>query len=218
MKRLLSRLSGSLTSGVRALLLVLTVSYLASFTGRVLRIYDLHHWLALDPASFWKGYVWQVFTYPLVPEGLINFIVNAILIVWLGKQLERMWSRSELWSYCLLVATGGGTAKLLLSSWSSPPLMGTTAIVFGLLAAWLRLFGQERVILWSVWDTTILRAGLLMIAIGLLLMLFSAGLIETLVAFCGGLTGWLYLSLRWKLNREQPGQLTESRRIRRLEL
>jgi len=218
MKRFLSRLSGLLTPGVRVLLVVLTVSYLVAVIGSVLRVYDLYRWLALDPSAFLKGCVWQIFTYPLVPEGLMNFIFNAIAIVWLGRQLEREWSRRELWSYCLLAATGAGVAKLLLSSWNESSLTGSAGIVFGMLVAWLRLFGHEKVILWSVWETTILRVGFLMTATGLLLMLFTAGLVDTLVMFCGGLTGWLYLSVRWKLNRERPGQIAESGRIRRLEL
>jgi membrane associated rhomboid family serine protease len=218
MKRFLSRLSGLLTHGVRVLVVVLTVSYLVAVIGSVLQVYDLYRWLALAPAAFWKGCLWQVFTYPLLPEGLINFIFNTIAIVWLGRQLEREWSRRELWSYCLLTATGAGAAKILLSSWNGFPLVGTAGIVFGMLVAWLRLFGHKKVVFGSVWETTILRAGLLMIAVGLLLMLFTAGLIDTLVMFCGGLVGWLYLSLRWKLNREQPSQVAESGRIRRLEL
>lgn len=218
MKRFLSQLSGLLTPGVRVLLIVLSISYLVAVIGSVSRFYNSYLWLALDPAVFWKGCAWQIFTYPLLPEGLVNFIFNTIAIVWLGRQLEREWSRWELWSYCLLAATGSGTAKLLLSSWNGYPLVGTAGIVFGLLTAWLRLFGHEKVMLWSIWETTIGRVGLLMTAIGLLLMLFTAGWVNTLVMFCGGLTGWLYLSLRWKLNREQPGQLTESGRIRRLEL
>jgi membrane associated rhomboid family serine protease len=218
MKRFLSQLAGLLTPGVRVLLVVLIVPCLVAIIGNALKIYNLYRWLALDPSSFWKGYMWQVFTYPLVPEGLGNFIFNMIAIVWLGRQLEREWSRWELWSYCLLAAGGAGAAKLLLSSWNPYPLTGSSGIVFGMLAAWLRLFGHEKVVFCSVWETTILRAGLLMTALGLLLMLFSGGLINTLVVFCGGLAGWLYLSLRWKLNREQPGQLTESGRIRRLEL
>jgi membrane associated rhomboid family serine protease len=218
MKRFLSRLSGLLTPGVRGLLVTLTVSYLIVIIGNALGIYDLRHWLALNPSAFWKGCIWQVFTYPLLPEGFLNLVFNMIAIMWLGGQLEREWSRWELWSYCLLAATGSGAAKIALSSWSGAPLTGTAGIVFGMLAAWLRIFGHQKVSFGSLWETTILRAGLLMTAVGLLLMLFSAGLIDTLVIFCGGLAGWLYLSLRWKLNREQPGQLTESGRIRRLEL
>jgi membrane associated rhomboid family serine protease len=218
MKRFLYRLSGLFSPGVRVLLFVLSASYLIAVIGSVSGIYNSYRWLALNPFAVWKGYVWQVFTYPLVPEGLVIFIFNAIAIVWLGRQLEREWSRWELWSYCLLTATGAGMAKLFLSPWNGYPLMGTAGIVFGLLAAWLRIFGHERAVFWSVWDTTILQAGLVMTAVGLLLMLFTAGWVDALVMFCGGLTGWVYLSLRWKLNREQPGQLTESGRIRRLEL
>jgi membrane associated rhomboid family serine protease len=218
MKRFLFRLFGLLTPGVRVLLLVLTAFYLAAVVGSVLRVYDLYRWLALDPSAVWKGCVWQLFTYPLLPEGFIYFIFNAIAIVWLGRQLEREWSRWELWSYCLLAATGAAAAKLLLSSWNGYPLTGTAGIVFGMLVAWLRLFGHERVMFLSLWETTVLQTGLLMIAVGLLLMLFNARWVDTLVMFCGGLAGWLYLSLRWKLNREEPGQVTESERIRRLEL
>jgi membrane associated rhomboid family serine protease len=200
------------------LLVVLVVLYLVAVAGRTLKIGNLYDWLALNPSAFWKGRVWQVFTYALLPAGFLDLIFNVIAIIWLGGQLEREWSRWELWSYCLLAATGTGMAKLSLSSRSGFPMVGASGVAFGLLVAWLRLFGNRRISLWSVWETTVLRAGLLLMALYVLLTVSSVGVVNAVIMFGGGLTGWLYLSLRWTWNRAQPSRLAKSERIRRLEL
>ena len=97
-------------------------------------------------------------------------------------------------------------------------IVGPAPVVYGLLIVWMRLSGHERVQVWFGGETTVFRVGLVLMALSAVFMLSCAGWVNTLAVLCGALAGWLYLSLRWKLNRARPDHLVESQRIRRLEL
>ena len=218
MRRFWLRYSGSLASGVRTILFIMAAAYIAAWVGRILNAYDLQRWLALNPTAFWAGRVWTVVTYVLVPAGLMNSIFNLLLIGWLGSCLEKMWSRWELWTYCLLTVVAGGATKLLFARFDPTLLIGAMPMACGLVVAWLRLRGHERVQLWLLGETTVLFMGLIMLAAWAVFLWLNAGRISAVIVLAAAFCGWLYLSLRWKLNREQPGRPVESQRMRRLEL
>jgi len=207
-----------LTAGVRVLLSLLASAYLAALLGRFTRTFDLYAWLALSPPAFWDGHVWQAVTYALLPAGFFDFVLNGVMLAWLGVWLERVWSRHELWIYCLLSALGAGLAKVVLMPHDPFLMAGTTAMVFGLLAAWARLFGHERVDVMGVWPMSARQAALLFAVISLLGMLPCAGPVNALVMLCGGITGWIYLAIRLKFIRAQPSQVVPNERIGKLEL
>jgi len=154
----------------------------------------------------------------LVPSGILDFLFNGVMIAWLGSFLERAWSRRELWSYCLVVTLGGGLIKVVLQPFTLSPLIGATPLVFGLLAARIRLSGAEQGFLGSMPEAPARRRILLVAAITFLLMAASAGLLNAGVMLGGGLVGWVYLSCRWKLNRMRQGEPVTAERIARLEL
>jgi len=218
MRRFWHRYVASLTLGVRVLLLVLAVLYLAAWTGKISRSYDLYGWLGLSPSAFWKGRLWTVVTYALLPAGLTDLLFSGFMIGWLGANVERAWSRWGLWSYCALTAAGGGVAKILLARFDPSLITGPAPVVYGLLVAWMRLSGHERVLAWFGGETTVFRVGLVLMALSVVFLLSSAGWVNASIVLGGALAGWLYLSLRWKLNRARPDYPVESQRIRRLEL
>ena len=208
----------SLTPGVRAALGVLAVAYLAEVIGRWSSTYDLSAWLALSGPAFWKGRVWSVVTFVLLPAGLLDFLFNGMMIACLGPLIERVWSRGELWSYCLITAVGAGLVKVVLQPANPALLTGTGPVVFGLLAAWARLYGREEIRLGFIWQTTARQAALVLAGITFLMMAARAGLVEAVVTLSGGLVGWLYLSLRWKVNLARRSRPVTSERMSRLEL
>ena len=197
---------------------VLAVAYLAEVIGRWSSAYDLSAWLAVSGPAFWKGRVWSVVTYVLLPAGIMDLLFNGMLIACLGPVIERAWSRGGLWSYCLITAAGAGLVKVVLQPSNPALLTGAGPVVFGLLAAWVRLYGQQEIRLGPIWQTTARRAALLLAAITFLLMAVSAGLVQAVVTLSGGLVGWLYLSLRWKVNLARHSRPVASERMSRLEL
>jgi len=218
MRSIWHRLLSSLTPGVRLALGVLAAAYLAEALGRWSSAYDLPSWLALSGPAFWKGRVWTAITYFLLPAGILDFLFNGMLIACLGPSIERLWSRGEFWSYCLITAAGAGLVKVMLQSSNPALLLGTGPVVFGLLAAWARLSGGQEIRLGFIGQTTARRAALVLAGITFLMLAARAGLVEAVVTISGGLVGWLYLSLRWKVNLARPSRAATSDRMSRLEL
>jgi membrane associated rhomboid family serine protease len=212
------RFLGALTPGVRALLFVLTVAYVAAVFGIFSRVYNLYPWLALDGPGFWKGKVWPVATYGLLPATLLDFLFNWLLILVLGTWLEKIWSRRQLWLYCLVCAIGSGIVKVTVQPSSPFAIVGTTPIVFGLLAAWGRLFGTEKIQFWLIWEMTIRQAAIVMMAVGFLLMLPCAGLVNATIMLCGAPAGLLFLWVQSKLLHSRASRPIVSERMGRLEL
>jgi membrane associated rhomboid family serine protease len=218
MRNFWQRLSASLTPGVRVLLGLLAAAYLAAVIGTMLHAYNLRGWLALSGPDLWRGQVWRLVTYALLPAGIMDFVMNSIALVILGGLLERHWSRGQLWLYCLVVVVGAGVAKVLLQSASPLPLTGAAPMMFGLLIAWGFLCGGEVINLLVFGPMTVWKLVLGAAVISLFILLLTAGLIAPLILAAGGLTGWLYLWLKHKWLMSRPGRVTRSERISRLEL
>ena len=87
------RILSELTPGVRVVLGLLTTGWLAAVVGQALAGFNLDHWLALSGPWFWHGEVWRLVTYALLPSGLMDFIMNGLAVILVGRLLERHWSR-----------------------------------------------------------------------------------------------------------------------------
>jgi membrane associated rhomboid family serine protease len=217
MRRFWNRFCAWLTPGVRTLLCILTVAYLATLLASFAHVCDLGGWLTLNSADFWRGQVWRMITYPLLPMSVLNFLVNAVMIIVLGRWLERHWSRGQLWTYCLIAVAGAGLVKVLLQPAGPLPLSGATPLVFGLLAALGWFSGPEKVSL-GFCEVTQRQAALLVGVIGFLMILFSAGLLQALILVSGGVVGLGYLWLRLKMLMRRESRVAKSERMSRLEL
>jgi membrane associated rhomboid family serine protease len=213
----MKRIFSAFTPGVRVLLALLGGCYVAALIGRHVG-FDLYSWLALSSRAFWSGAVWQAVSYTLLPAGLTDFLINGLMLVMLGIYVERVWSKKELWVYCIVCVAGAGLAKVLLQP-SSPVLMvGTTSVVLGLLVACARLFAGERMLLMGIWNMSVRTMALLMTILTLVTMFLCAGLLNTLIMLSGGVSGWIFLTVRWKIIGNRPCTVVNSERIGRLEL
>jgi membrane associated rhomboid family serine protease len=218
MKQIGNRLLERLTPGVRVLACLLVAVSLAAVIGKLSRAYDLYHCLVLSSPNFWNGQVWRLVTYPLLPVGVLDFVMNGLIIIMLGGLLERVWTRGEFWSYCAIPVVGTGLAKVILSFSSPAPLVGAGPLVFGLLAAWGCLLGHEQVPLGTFATMTVRQLALLAGAISMGVTVFTAGLVNAFLMLAGVLAGLLYLWLRAKLLMSRESRMVESGRINRLEL
>jgi len=218
MRNVWQRFLAALTPGVRVLLCLLAAVYLAAVIGREIHAFDLYGWFALSGPDLWRGQVWRLVTYALLPAGILDFVMNAIALVMLGGLLERHWSRGQLWLYCIVVVAGAGAAKVLLPFASPMPLTGTAPMMFGLLLAWGFLCGGEVINLLVFGQMTVWKLVLGASAVSLSIMMLTGGLGTALILAAGGLTGWLYLRLTHKWLMSRASRTTHSERISRLEL
>ena len=200
------------------LLSVLATAYLLEILGRASGAFSLTPWLALIPARILGGEVQRLLTYPLLTGGLLELIFTGILVGWIGSRVERAWSAGELLFYCGLCVLGAGLVRTALAPSGAEAVAGAPVLTLALLVAWARLFGHERLRLSSAWEIRRLHVA----AVLALLVLFSAyaaaGWKHAALFAASALTGWFYLSLRWKRNQSQPAAPVRSDRIHRLEL
>jgi membrane associated rhomboid family serine protease len=218
MRNAWQRFLAVLTPGVRVLLCLLAAVYLVAVIGRMIHAVDLYGWLALSGPDLWRGQVWRLVTYALLPAGIMDFVMNAIALVILGGLLERHWSRGQLWLYCLVVVAGAGAAKVLLQFSNPMPLTGAAPMMFGLLIAWGFLCGHEVINLVVFGQMTVWKLVLGAAVISLFIMVLTGGLGTALILAAGGLTGWLYLRLTHKWLMSRASRINRSERISRLEL
>lgn len=218
MRSLWQRFLVLLTPGVRMLLCLLVAAYLAAVIGNLVRAFNLSDWLALSGAKFWKGQLWRLVTYALLPAGIMDLVMNCLALVMLGGMLERHWSRTQLWIYCLVAVAGAGVAMVLLQFFTSTPVTGAAPMIFGLLVAWGVLSGREIINVLIFGEITVWKLVLCAAAISLAVIILSMGLVSALFLAAGGMTGWLYLWLNHKWLMSRSSNVAHSERITRLEL
>ena len=207
-----------LTPGVRMLLCLLVAAYLAAIIGNLVYAFNLSDWLALSGAKFWKGQLWRLVTYALLPAGIMDLVMNCLALVMLGEMLERHWSRTQLWLYCLVAVAGAGVTMVLLQFVTSTAVTGAAPMIFGLLVAWGFLSGREIINVPVFGEITVWKLVICVAAVSLAVISLSMGLVSALILAAGGLTGWLYLWLKHKWLMSRPSHMAHSERISRLEL
>jgi membrane associated rhomboid family serine protease len=217
-KRLWRQFLISLTPGVRILLCLLAAIYWLAVIGKLTRAFDLNDWLALSGQKFWRGQIWRLVTYVLLPAGILDFVMNSLALVMLGGLLERHWSRGELWLYCVVAAAGAGLAKVVLQLSSPLPLTGAAPMMFGLLVAWGFLCGRENISIVLYGTMRVWKLVLVAATVSFLIMFLTAGLFAAIILSAGGLTGFFYLWIKHKWLMNRAGRVVHSERINRLEL
>jgi membrane associated rhomboid family serine protease len=209
----------SLPFGARLMLLVYALGFPIALAGHYTHTFELYAWLGLSPARVWKGEVWRMFTYGFLPAGPVDWVVNVFWLFTLVGVLGRNWAALQFWGYCLLGIFAGAVPLVLLKSGMESYLAGTAGMIFALLVAWDWFYRRERLVLLGLGEISVRQAVVLIAIINSLILFFCCGgWFFMLAMWCGGVAGWLYLFVRWKLVMGKSGQQVRSERVARLEL
>ena len=117
------------------------------------------------------------------------------------------------WGYCLIGILGGVVPLLFILPAGVPVVVGSAPATFGLLAAWYRLCGHERLILHGLGPVSVRQAAIIIAALNAAIVYVGTGWKVMLCLMGGGLAVWLALSLhrRWNILRMQrasgPGRM-----------
>ena len=204
--------------GARVLVFAYALGWPLMLIGQKTRLIDLVQWLAFSPSLLWHGEVWTAFTYAFLSLGPLDWAVNLFWFATLVSVMCRDWSGTRLWIFCLLTAAAGALFVALLLPHLQGGLVGNAAMIFGLLGAWWKIYGNERLVLLGLGEVSVKQAALLIGAIELLVLFFSVGWQITLAMLGGGAAGWLWLLVGRKRQLAKPAEPVESERIARLEL
>src|SRR5262249_21372850 len=142
--------------------------------------------------------------------------INFFWLVSLVPVFARDWSGPGFWSYTLLCSFAGALPLTLAShggGWA-----GACAVVFGLLVAWDRLYGRERVLLLGIGELSVRQAAVVVALIYTTILFLCNGWFVTVAMLCGGVAGWIYFLVQGKRVLRGSARVLNSDRMARLEL
>jgi len=219
MKNLFKNLFTSLPLGPRLIVLIYAVAFPVAYAGNAAHAFNLYAWLGLCPALVWKGQVWRMLTYGLLPAGPVDWLLGTFWLATLASILGRNWTSLGFWGYCLLGVFGGALPIVIFLPGMTGYFAGSAAMVFALLVAWDWFYKNERLILLGLGEISARQAVILIAIINSVVLFFScAGWFLMVAMWCGGVAGWLWLAARLKLLHGKPPQQMRSERVARLEL
>jgi membrane associated rhomboid family serine protease len=218
MKAVFRNFLSALPNGAYLLLLLYAVGFPLVMAGHYARAFELDQWLDLSPALVWRGEIWRLVSYAFLPNGVIDWVVSLFWMATLVAVLGRNWSTRELWTFSLIAIVAGALVVVVLRPGMQMGVVGNGALIFGLLAAWYRLYGRERIVMLGIGEMSVRQAAVIIALIEALVSFFCIGWFATLAMMCGGGAGWLYLALRGKHALNRRSRSVDSQRIARLEL
>lgn len=101
--------------------------------------------LAFTSGDLDAGRWWSVGTYALVQPSTMLLAMNLYALVLFGPRLERSWGSRRLAGFVALAALGGWVAHLFVGG--GQPLLGASAIGFGVMGAYALRWGNEERVL-----------------------------------------------------------------------
>jgi membrane associated rhomboid family serine protease len=115
---------------------------------------DILAYMVLTKAAITKGYIWQLLTFQFLHAGFLHVFFNCLALYFIGKALEiSLPTRHWLGIYFGAGLAGGilhATGNAVLPYHFPAPVVGASAGVSGLLAAFSFLYPQQEIYLWFV--------------------------------------------------------------------
>jgi Uncharacterized membrane protein (homolog of Drosophila rhomboid) len=104
--------------------------------------------LALWPVGSPQFHWWQTLSYAFVHGGLLHLIVNMLALVSFGPALERAWGK---WRFLACYATAAVIGGLAQGLTVQQPIVGASAALFGLFAAYVVGKPKARIVTLFPW-------------------------------------------------------------------
>jgi len=111
---------------------------------------NLSNYLGLSSGRFFNGYVYQLFTYPLLSRGLLEVVFNSLIIWFLGSELETLWGRKKYLSFLASSIISAGVIYLFVGFFFlsntavySYPLGGFAGLASALCVGYAILFPNQ---------------------------------------------------------------------------
>ena len=85
------------------IVLVFTGSMLITTLALTLKSSLLFDWLSFQSPLVLRGEVWRIFTYGFVNPPSLQFVIDMLMFVWFGREVERYFGRKKyLWLYAYI--------------------------------------------------------------------------------------------------------------------
>lgn len=155
-------------------------------------------YLALTPALFTHGFIWQIATYPFIHQGILNTAFELLSLWFLGSFLESAHGTRWLVEIFSVSVLGAGIAGILLAEGlhsTLTPLIGCWGGIFGLLIAFGVLYADMEFMMFPL--PMMIKAKYLVTVYMLITiaLLFTGEKVFAFSQLGGALFGYLYIKL-----------------------
>jgi len=198
------RFGGPLTPAVKALLIANGAAFAVQIIFYIARPKGsppgaptaLEDWLGMRPSlAVGRLYLWQFVTYSFLHAVVnpLHIAMNMFMLWMFGGDVERALGRPRFLTLYFAAAVVGGTCMI---PWYFTILMGASGAVFGVMAAYARLFPERRLLFWGMFPVKARTLVLALAGINLLAAVVGSDAGVAHLAHLGGFAvGWFFLSL-----------------------
>jgi membrane associated rhomboid family serine protease len=194
-----------------ALLIVNAIVFVFEFmvSGYSRSLYIENHYFALSVEGLKNGFVWQLLTFQFMHAGLWHLVFNCWAIYVFGRAIEETLGWKKFLTLFLCSGVVGGICQVLVALlWPGlfgGPVVGASAGVFGLIAAFAVLFPERELVMLLFFILPIrLSAKMLLMVLAVLAVvgiLFPMDHVANAAHLGGMLTGVVFIRLfiqgRW---------------------
>ena len=182
-----------MTPGVKGLLIVNVAVFLVTGLSRGI----IPFWFGLTPALVMKGFLWQLFTYQFLHEGILHILFNMLALWMFGTVIEGTWGRQRFLRYYFICGLGAGVCVLLAGlagSGFAATTVGASGAIFGLLLAFGVMYPNAPILLFFLFPVPAKYAVMIFGAIAFFSFSTGAGGNVSHIAHLGGmLVGYIYM-------------------------
>lgn len=170
-----------LTKTNKVILIVSVSCFILSAIGKAIGAFSLPQILGLSGATLSKGFVFQLITYPFIETQLLGFLFSALLVWFIGSEIERLWGSRLYQRFLALIVLVTGViyslVGILLFNGTllySTPLYGLSGINFALLIAYAILYPDRQLSMMLIFPMRARTFCFILIGIELYSALFSS--------------------------------------------
>lgn len=138
---------------------------------------------------------WQLVTYALLHGNVLHLAINLIALLSFGPALERAWGRARFLACYTLAAVIGGAMQALLAE---SPVVGASAALFGLFAAWTMGNPRKRIVSLLPWPLEAWQVLALYVVASVAALIFGWAADVAHFAHLGGVTVGLLFAINNK--------------------
>lgn len=180
--------------------------------------FDVQNYFFLSVGGLGKGYVWQLLTFQFLHAGLLHLFLNCFCIFMFGRSVEEAVGKAHFLKLYFLSGVLGGLFQSLLGylvpGYFGYPVVGASAGVYGLIAAFTLLNPDGVILAWLLFPIRAKYALMIAAAIALFYILVPVQPGVSHAAHLGGIVGglaYVHLIIRghlrlfnWRSLREPP--------------
>lgn len=167
-------------------------------------------WFSLIPQEVLRNFqVWRLFTYLFLHGSALHIILNMYILWMFGPEIERGMGSNQFLFYYFFTGVGGGLFPLIFGN-PAVPIVGASASIFGLLAAFGIMFPNAIISL--IIPPVSMKAKHFVIVIAVITFIFLLGG-ATRVAWDAHLGGMLFGYIYFRYGIMRRGSYRKGRGI-----